>query len=187
MVSTNDFKNGMGIEVEGQLFTIVEFQHVKPGKGNAFVRTKLKNMATGAVIDRTFRAGEKFRRVRTESKKMLYLYSTPDEVVLMDNDSYEQVSLPLPLVGDSLKFVKENMDVELLSIDGKPASVAPPIFVELAVTDTQPGVKGDTVSGGSKPATVETGAVVFVPLFIKVGEVVKIDTRSGEYVERVSG
>lgn len=114
MVSTNDFKNGMGIEVEGQLFTIVEFQHVKPGKGNAFVRTKLKNMATGAVIDRTFRAGEKFRRVRTESKKMLYLYSTPDEVVLMDNDSYEQVSLPLPLVGDSLKFVKENMDVELL-------------------------------------------------------------------------
>ncbi|MCL6106406.1 MAG: elongation factor P [Actinobacteria bacterium] len=187
MVSTNDFKNGMGIEVEGQLFTIVEFQHVKPGKGSAFVRTKLKNMATGAVIDRTFRAGEKFRRVRTESKKMLYLYSTPDEVVLMDNDSYEQVSLPLPLVGDSLKFVKENVDVELLSIDGKPASVVPPIFVELAVTDTQPGVKGDTVSGGSKPATVETGAVVSVPLFIKVGEVVKIDTRNGEYVERVSG
>ena len=176
----------MSIEVEGQLFTIVEFQHVKPGKGGAFVRTKLKNMNTGAVLDRTFRAGEKFRRVRTESKKMLYLYSTPDEVVLMDNDSYEQVSLPVALVGDALRFVKENVDVELLSIDGKPAEVVPPIFAELEVTDTQPGVKGDTVSGGSKPATLETGAVVNVPLFLKVGDVIKVDTRSGDYVERVS-
>jgi elongation factor P len=187
LVSTNDFKNGMSIEVDGQAFTIVEFQHVKPGKGGAFVRTRIKNISTGAVLDRTFRAGEKFRRVRTESKKMLYLYSTPDEVVLMDNDTYEQTSLPVALVGDSLKFVKENMDVELLVVDGNPAEMLPPTFVELAIADTQPGVKGDTVSGGSKPATLETGAVVNVPLFLKVGDVVKVDTRTGEYVERVSG
>ncbi len=186
MVSTNDFKNGMAVEVDGQPFTIVEFQHVKPGKGGAFVRTKLKNLNTGAVLEKTFRAGEKFRRLRVESKKMLYLYSTPDEVVLMDNETYEQLSLSLTVVGDSLKFVKDNIDVELLTIDGAPAAITPPIFVELAITDTQPGVKGDTVSGGSKPATLETGASVSVPLFLKAGDVIKIDTRSGEYVERVS-
>ena len=185
MVSTNDFKNGMAIEVEGQVFTIVEFQHVKPGKGGAFVRTKLKNIDTGAVIDRTFRAGEKFRRVRIESKKMLYLYSTPDEVVLMDNDTYEQLSLPPALAGDSLKYIQDNMEVEILMVDGRPAELLPPMFVELEVTDTQPGVKGDTVSGGSKPATLETGAVVNVPLFIKNGDRLKIDTRTGNYVERV--
>lgn len=186
MVSTNDFKNGMAIEIDGQPFTIVEFQHVKPGKGGAFVRTKLKNLSTGAVLDKTFRAGEKFHRLRVESKKMLYLYQTPEEVVLMDNDTYEQLSLAQELVGDALKFVKENMEVELLTIDGKPAELVPPIFVELEITDTQPGVKGDTVSGGSKPATVETGATVNVPLFLKVGDMIKIDTRTGEYVERVS-
>ncbi len=187
MVSTNDFRNGMAIEVDGQSFTIVEFQHVKPGKGGAFVRTKLKNLNTGAGLDKTFRAGEKFRRLRVESKKMLYLYSTPEEVVLMDNETYEQLSLSKAEVGESLRFVKDNVDVELLAIDGRPAGITPPIFVELAITDTQPGVKGDTVSGGSKPATVETGAAVNVPLFLKVGDVIKIDTRSGEYVERVSG
>lgn len=185
MVSTSDFKNGMAIEVEGQLFTIVEFQHVKPGKGGAFVRTKIKNIETGAVLDRTFRPVEKFRRVRIESKKMLFLYATPDEVVLMDNDNYEQLSLPPALAGDALSFIKDNMEVEVQMIDGKPAQLVPPIFVELEVTDTQPGVKGDTVSGGSKPATLETGALVNVPLFIKTGDILKIDTRTGNYVERV--
>lgn len=188
MVSTNDFKNGMAIEVDSQVFTIVEFQHVKPGKGGAFVRTKLKNISTGAVLDRTFRAGEKFRRVRVESKKMTYLYSTPEEVVMMDNDTYEQTSLAPVLVGDSLKFVKDNMDVEIVMVDGKPAELVPPMFVEMEITDTQPGIKGDSVGGGgNKPATLETGAVVNVPLFIKTGEVIKIDTRTGEYVERVKG
>ncbi|MHB0914276.1 MAG: elongation factor P [Thermoleophilia bacterium] len=186
MVSTNDFKNGMVIEVDGKNFTIVEFQHVKPGKGGAFVRTRLKNIATGAVLDKTFRSGEKFRRVRTESKKMLYLYSTPEEVVLMDNDSYEQLSLSPSLVGDGLQFVKENVEVELLVVDGEPSQLVPPTFVELEVTGTEPGMKGDTASGGgNKPATVETGAVVFVPLFVKIGDTLKIDTRSGDYVERV--
>lgn len=186
MVSTNDFKNGMVIEVDGKNFTIVEFLHVKPGKGGAFVRTKLKNIETGAVIDKTFRAGEKFRRVRTESKKMLYLYSTPDEVVVMDNDTYEQLSLPPELVGEALRFVKENVEVELLMVDEKPSQLMPPTFVELEVTETEPGMKGDTASGGGyKPATVETETVVQVPLFVKIGDKLKIDTRSGEYVERV--
>ncbi|MHB9111474.1 MAG: elongation factor P [Thermoleophilia bacterium] len=186
MVSTSDFKNGMAIEVEGTIFTIVEFQHVKPGKGGAFVRTKLKNIDTGAVIDRTFRPVEKFRRVRVEGKKMQFLYATPDEVVLMDNESYEQLSLPPTLAGDALQFIKDNMEVEVLMIDGKPAQMEPPMFVEMEVTDTQPGVKGDTVSGGgSKPATIETGAIINVPLFLKTGDRIKIDTRTGSYVERV--
>lgn len=185
MISTSDFKNGMAIEVEGQIFTIVEFQHVKPGKGGAFVRTRLKNIDTGAVLDRTFRPVEKFRRVRVEGKKMQYLYSTPDEVVLMDNDTYEQLSLPPALAGDALQFITDNMEVEVLMVDGKPAQLAPPIFVELEVTDTQPGVKGDTVSGGSKPATLETGAIVNVPLFLKTGDRIRIDTRTGSYMERV--
>jgi len=174
----------MAIEVEGQIFTIVEFQHVKPGKGGAFVRTKLKNIESGAVLDKTFRAGEKFRRVRVESKKMQFLYSTPDEVVLMDNETYEQLSLPPALAGDRLQYFQDNMEAEVLMVDGKPAEVLPPMFVELEVTDTQPGVKGDTVSGGSKPATLETGTVVNVPLFIKNGDRLKIDTRTGSYVER---
>ena len=186
MVSTNDFKNGMAIEVDGHVFTIVEFQHVKPGKGGAFVRTKLKNISTGAVLDKTYRAGEKFRRVRVESKKMMYLYSTPDEVVLMDNNTYEQLSLPPALVGEGLKFVKDNMEVEVLMVDENPAELLPPMFVELDITDTQPGVKGDSAgAGGSKPATLETGAVVNVPLFVKPSDRIKVDTRTGEYVERV--
>lgn len=185
MISTSDFKNGMAIEVDGQVYTIVEFQHVKPGKGGAFVRTKLKNIETGAVLDRTIRPVEKFRRVRVEGKKMLYLYSTPDEVVLMDNDTYEQLSLPPSMAGDTLSFVKDNMEVEVQMIDGKPAQISPPIFVELEITETEPGIKGDTVSGGNKPATVETGATVQVPLFIKQGDVIKIDTRTASYVERV--
>lgn len=185
MISTNDFKNGMAIEVDGKQFSIVEFQHVKPGKGGAFVRTKLKNLATGNVLDKTFRAGEKFRKVHTSSKKMLYLYSTPDEVVLMDNESYEQQSLSPELAGDSLVLVKENEEVDLELIDGEPAGITPPIFVVLEVTETEPGLKGDTASGGGyKDATVETGAVVKVPLFMDIGDRIKIDTRTGEYVER---
>jgi elongation factor P len=175
----------MAIEVESQIFTIIEFQHVKPGKGGAFVRTKLKNIETGAVLDRTFRPVDKFRRVRVEGKKMQYLYATPDEVVLMDNDTYEQLSLPPALAGDGLQYMQDNMEVEVQMIDGKPAQIEPPMFVELEVTETQPGVKGDTVSGGSKPATLETGAMVNVPLFIKNGDRLKIDTRTGNYVERV--
>jgi len=185
LVSTSDFKNGMAIEVEGQIFTIVEFQHVKPGKGGAFVRTKIKNIETGAVLDRTFRPVDKFRRVRVEGKKMQFLYATPEEVVLMDNDSYEQLSLPPALAGDRLQYMQDNMEVEVQMIDGKPAQIEPPMFVELEVTETQPGVKGDTVSGGSKPATLETGATVNVPLFVKTGDRLKIDTRTGSYVERV--
>ncbi len=175
----------MAIEVEGQIFTIVEFQHVKPGKGGAFVRTKLKNIETGAVIDRTFRPVDKFRRVRVEAKKMQFLYATPEEIVLMDNESYEQLSLPPALAGDRLHYIQDNMEVEVQMIDGKPAQIEPPMFVELEVTDTQPGLKGDTVSGGNKPATLETGAVVSVPLFVKNGDRLKIDTRTGNYVERV--
>lgn len=175
----------MAIEVEGQIFTIVEFQHVKPGKGGAFVRTKLKNIETGAVIDRTFRPVDKFRRVRVEAKKMQFLYATPEEIVLMDNESYEQLSLPPVLAGDRLHYIQDNMEVEVQMIDGKPAQIEPPMFVELEVTDTQPGLKGDTVSGGNKPATLETGAVVSVPLFVKNGDRLKIDTRTGNYVERV--
>jgi len=185
LISTSDFKNGMAIEYEGQIFTIVEFQHVKPGKGGAFVRTKLKNIDSGAVLDKTFRPVEKFRRVRVESKKMQYLYATPDEVVLMDNDTYEQLSLPPALAGDALSYIKDNMEVEIQMIDGKPAQLVPPIFVEMEITETQPGVKGDTVSGGSKPAIIETGVEVQVPLFVKTGDVIKIDTRTGGYVERV--
>lgn len=185
MISTNDFKNGMAIEVEGNAFTIVEFLHVKPGKGGAFVRTKLKNLSTGAVLEKTFRAGEKFRRVHTANKKMLFLYSSQDEVVLMDNETYEQLSLPRAQAAGALKFIKDNMEVDVQMIDGNAVNIVPPTFAELEVTDTQPGVKGDTASGGSKPATLENGTVVNVPLFIKNGDRLKIDTRTGEYVERV--
>ncbi|GBE57354.1 elongation factor P [bacterium BMS3Abin01] len=185
MVSTNDFKNGMAIEVDGKIYSIVGFQHVKPGKGGAFVRTRLKNLQTGNVLDKTFRAGEKFRKVHTASKKMLFMYATPDEVVLMDNDTYEQESLSPELAGDALKFIQDNMEVELALIDGEPTQILPPIFVILEVKETEPGVRGDTASGGGlKPATMDTGAEIKVPLFMNIGDKVKIDTRTGEYVER---
>jgi elongation factor P len=185
VVSTNQFKNGMAIEIDGDNFTIVEFQHVKPGKGGAFVRTRLKNIATGAVLDRTFRAGEKFNRVHTQSRRMQYLYSTEDEVVLMDNETYEQVSLRPEMAREALRWVVENGEVELLSINGAPSSVEPPTFVELIITHAEPGVRGDTAQGGSKPATLETGVVVQVPLFIDQGERIKVDTRTAEYLSRV--
>jgi elongation factor P len=158
---------------------------VKPGKGGAFVRTKLRNIASGAVLDRTFRAGEKFNRVHTQSRRMQFLYATEDEVVLMDPESYEQITVSREMAQDALKWVVENMEVELLSINGVPAMVEPPTFVELTVTHAEPGVRGDTAQGGSKPATLETGVVVQVPLFLNEGERIKVDTRSGEYVTRV--
>jgi elongation factor P len=185
VISTNQFKNGTHIEVDGRVFKIVEFQHVKPGKGGAFVRSKLKRVDDGAVIDKTFKAGEKFRPVRTETKKMQYLYESGDSVVLMDNSSYEQVEIAREVASPALKWVPPNSDVDLLFVDERPADVQVPSAVELTVSETQPGVKGDTASGGgNKPATLETGVVVQVPLFIEEGEKVRVDTRSGEYVSR---
>jgi elongation factor P len=185
VISTNQFKNGTHIEVDGTTYKIVEFQHVKPGKGGAFVRTKLKRVADGAVIDRTFKAGEKFRPVRTETKKMQYLYEAGDNVVLMDSSSYDQVEIPKSVAGEALQWVPPSSDVELLLVDERPSDVQVPSAVELTVTQTDPGVKGDTASGGgTKRATLETGVVVQVPLFVNEGERVRVDTRSGEYVSR---
>jgi elongation factor P len=184
VVNTNQFKNGMAIEVDGEPFTIVESQHVKPGKGGAFVRTKLKNIATGAVIDRTFRAGEKFTRVHTQSRKLQYLYSTETEVVLMDEQSFEQISVPPDMAADALKWVVENGNVDLFELDGTPAAVEPPTTVVLEITAAEPGVRGDTAQGGSKPVTLETGVTIQVPLFIEQGERIKVDTRTGAYLSR---
>ena len=185
MISTNQFKNGTHIEVDGTIFKIVEFQHVKPGKGGAFVRSKLKRASDGAVIDKTFKAGEKFRPVRTETKKMQYLYESGDMAVFMDNQSYEQVEIPKDVAGEALRWMPPNSDVDLLVVDERPTDVQVPSAVELAVTETQPGVKGDTASGGGdKPATLESGVVVRVPLFVNEGDRVRVDTRSGEYVSR---
>jgi elongation factor P len=185
VVSTNQFKNGMAVEIDGANFTIVEFQHVKPGKGGAFVRTRVKNIATGAVLEKTFRAGEKFNRVHTQSRRLQYLYSTEDEVVLMDNETYEQVSVRPEMAVEALRWVVENGEVELLSINGVPSAVEAPTFVELTITHTEPGLRGDTAQGGSKPATLETGVVVQVPLFIDQGERIKVDTRTAQYLSRV--
>jgi elongation factor P len=184
LVSTNQFKNGMHVELEGQAWRIVEFQHVKPGKGGAFVRTKLKSLDTGSVVDRTFRAGEKMPRVRTETKSMQYLYDAGDEVVFMDERSYEQLSLPRRDVEDELTFLQPSSSVLLLTVDGRPAGIQLPASVELAVADTEPGVRGDTVSNVTKPATLETGAVIQVPLFVNPGDRVKVDTRERRYISR---
>ena len=185
MISTNQFKNGTHIEVDGTVFKIVEFQHVKPGKGGAFVRTKLKRADDGAVIDRTFRAGEKFRPVRTESRKMTFLYADGTDAHFMDSESYEQLAIPEDQVRESLKWIVPNEEIELLYVDESPSDVQVPSAVELTVTETQPGVKGDTASGGGdKPATLESGVVVRVPLFVNEGDRVRVDTRSGEYVSR---
>jgi elongation factor P len=184
VVNTNQFKTGMAIEIDGQPFTIVEFQHVKPGKGGAFVRTKVRNIATGAVLDKTFRAGEKFDRIHTHSRKMAYLYSTDDEVVLMDNETFEQVSVTPAMAEDALRWVVENMEIELMYLNGEPFDVAAPNFVELVITQSDPGVRGDTAQGATKPATLESGVIIQVPLFIEEGEKVKVDTRSGEYLGR---
>jgi len=184
-LSTNQFKNGNHIEVDGVVFKILEFQHVKPGKGGAFVRTKLRRSSDGAVIDRTFRAGEKFRSVRTESRRMQFLYADGTEAHFMDSESFEQLALPQPTVAEELKWTKPSDDVDMLFIDGAPSDLQLPSAVDLEVTETEPGLRGDTASGGgSKPATLETGAVVSVPLFVDIGDRIRVDTRSGEYVSR---
>jgi elongation factor P len=185
VVSTNQFKNGMHVEVDGTVFRIVEFQHVKPGKGGAFVRTKLKRVEDGAVIDRTFRAGEKFRPVRTESRKMQFLYADGTDAHFMDLRSYEQMAIPEDQVKGTLRWVVPNEEVDVLYVDEAPTDVQVPSAVELTVAETQPGVKGDTASGGGdKPAKLESGVVVRVPLFVNEGDRVRVDTRSGEYVSR---
>jgi elongation factor P len=185
VISTNQFKNGVHIDVEGTIFKVVEFQHVKPGKGGAFVRTKLKRSADGAVIDRTFRAGEKFRPVRTETRRMQYLYADGTDAHFMDVETYEQFTVPEDSVKESLRWVLPSQEVELLYVDEKPADLQVPSAVEMAVAETEPGVKGDTASGGGeKPATLESGVTVRVPLFVNVGDRVRVDTRSGEYVSR---
>jgi elongation factor P len=184
-ISTNQFKNGNHIEVEGTVFKILEFQHVKPGKGGAFVRTKLRRAQDGAVIDRTFRAGEKFRAVRTEVRKMQFLYTDGTDAHFMDTSSYEQLAIPETAVGDALRWTKPNDEVDVLFIDERPSGVQLPSSVELEVTQTDPGVRGDTVSGGgNKPATLETGATVQVPLFVNVGDRVKVQTETGDYISR---
>jgi elongation factor P len=185
MISTNQFKNGNHIEVDGTVFKILEFQHVKPGKGGAFVRSKLRRASDGNVIDRTFRAGEKFRAVRTEARKMQFLYADGSDAHFMDTESYEQMAIPESSVAQALKWTKPNETVDVLFIDGNPSDLQLPASVELEVTQTDPGLKGDTVSGGgNKPATLETGATINVPLFVDVGQRVKVDTRSGEYMSR---
>jgi elongation factor P len=184
VVSTNQFKNGMHIELDGAVWRIVEFQHVKPGKGGAFVRTKVKAVDSGSVVDRTFRAGEKFPRVYTEVKNMQYLYDAGDEVVFMDEESFEQLTLAHAVVEDELPYLQPSSSVQLLFVGGKPSGVQMPASVELAVTETEPGVKGDTVSNVSKPATLETGAVVQVPLFVNIGDRIKVDPREGRYISR---
>ena len=183
-ISTNQFKNGTHIELDGDVWRIVEFQHVKPGKGGAFVRTKLKSLPGGAVVERTFRAGEKFPRVHTEVKNVQYLYDAGEDVVFMDEETYEQIHLPRPSVEDDLQFLLPSGSVPMLTVDGRPAGLQLPASVELTVTETEPGVRGDTVSNVTKPAKLETGAVVQVPLFVNVGDRLKVDTREKRYISR---
>ena len=185
MISAGDFKNGVTVEIDGNIYQILEFQHVKPGKGAAFVRTKLKNIISGGVVEKTFRPTEKFPKAHIDRKDMQYLYRDGDLFNFMDVETYDQFALNEDVVGDSLKFVKENEVVKICSHNGNVFSVEPPLFVELAITETEPGFKGDTAQGATKPATVETGAIVMVPLFVEQGDVLKIDTRSGEYLSRV--
>src|ERR1700720_4372445 len=184
-LSTNQFKIGNHIDVDGTVFKIVDFQHVKPGKGGAFVRTKLRRSSDGAVIDRTFRAGEKFRSVRTESRKMQFLYADGSDAHFMDTESFEQIAIPESVVANTLRWTKPSSEVEVLFIDDQPSDLQLPPAGDLQVTETEPGLRGDTASGGgTKPATLETGAIIHVPLFVDVGERVRVDTRSGEYVSR---
>ncbi|WP_313075189.1 elongation factor P [Lacrimispora sp.] len=185
MISAGDFKNGVTLDIDGTVYQIMEFQHVKPGKGAAFVRTKIKDVVNGGVLERTFRPTEKFPQARIDRVDMQYLYADGDLHNFMDTSNYEQVALSAEVIGDSLKFVKENETVKICSYNGKVYSIEPPLFVELVITDTEPGFKGDTSQGATKPATVETGAVVYVPLFVNQDDKIKIDTRTGEYLSRV--
>jgi elongation factor P len=185
VISTNQFKNGSHIEIDGSVFKILDFQHVKPGKGGAFVRTKLRKISDGSVQDKTFRAGEKFRPVRTESRKMQYLYDSGETAVFMDSQDYEQIEVPTDIVGETMQWVLPNDEVDVLFVDEQPSDVQVASAIEMKVTETEPGVKGDTASGGgNKPATLESGVVVQVPLFIDEGEAIRVDTRSGEYISR---
>ena len=185
MADTSDFRNGLIIKFKNDLYSIVEFQHVKPGKGGAFVRSTLKSMTTGKVIDNTFRAGEKVDVVKVERKKFQYLYKDGDLLVCMDNETYEQIHVPASLFGDGVNYLKESEEVEILFNGSEIVSVDTPIFVELKVTETEPGFKGNTATGALKPAKLETGASINVPLFIDVDDLLKVDTRTGEYVERI--
>lgn len=184
MISVNDFRTGLTVEVDGGIWQVMEFQHVKPGKGSAFVRSKLRNLRTGAIQEKTFRAGEKVARAHIENRKMQYLYSSGDVYTFMDNETYEQLELPESQIEYELQFLKENMEVHIMTYEGETLGVELPNSVELKVTATEPGVKGDTATGASKPATLETGYTVQVPLFVNEGDVLVIDTRSGEYVSR---
>ena len=185
MISAGDFRNGITIELDNHIYQIIEFQHVKPGKGAAFVRTKLKNVKNGGVIEKTFRPTEKCPQARIDRKDMQYLYSDGDLYHFMDVENYEQIALNEEAIGDTLKFVKENEMVKVCSHNGNVFAIEPPLFVELEITETEPGFKGDTATGATKPAVVETGATVYVPLFVNQGDVIKIDTRTGEYLSRV--
>ena len=185
MISAGDFRNGVTIELEGNIYQIIEFQHVKPGKGAAFVRTKLKNIKSGGVVEKTFRPTEKCPTARIDRKDMQYLYNDGDLFYFMDNESYEQIAIGQDSIGDALKFVKENEVCKVCSHNGNVFAVEAPLFVELVITETEPGFKGDTATGATKPAIVETGASVNVPLFVEQGETIKIDTRTGEYLSRV--
>ncbi|HUV03714.1 MAG TPA: elongation factor P [Armatimonadota bacterium] len=185
MIDTSDFRNGLSIIYDGEIYTIVEFQHVKPGKGGAFVRSKLKNVRSGAVTDKTWRAGEKMEQAVLERRPMQYLYSMDGGYYLMDMETYDQISVDKSAFGDAVKYLKENQEVAALMHDGNVIGVELPFTVELAVTDTDPGVRGDTAAGGSKPATLETGAVVQVPFFVSIGDVIRVDTRTDAYLERV--
>ena len=185
MISAGDFRNGLCFEMDSQVYQVVEFQHVKPGKGAAFVRTKLKDIKSGGVVEKTFRPTEKCPTARIDRKDMQYLYADGELYNFMDAETYEQIALPADTVGDALKFVKENETVKVCSHNGNVFAIEPPLFVELEITDTEPGFKGDTATGATKPATVETGAQVKVPLFVNQGEKIKIDTRTGEYLSRV--
>ena len=185
MISAGDFRNGITIELDNNIYQIIEFQHVKPGKGAAFVRTKLKNIKNGGVVEKTFRPTEKCPQARIDRKDMQYLYSDGDLFHFMDVETYDQISLDADSIGDSLKFVKENDMVKMCSHNGNVFDIEPPLFAELEITETEPGFKGDTATGATKPAVVETGATVYVPLFVEQGDKIKIDTRTGEYLSRI--
>ena len=185
MISAGDFRNGITIELDNNIFQIIEFQHVKPGKGAAFVRTKLKNIKSGGVVEKTFRPTEKCPQARIDRKDMQYLYSDGDLYHFMDQETFEQIALNEESIGDALKFVKENDICKVCSHNGSVFAIEPPLFVELEITETEPGFKGDTATGATKPAVVETGATVYVPLFVELGDKIKIDPRTGEYLSRV--
>lgn len=184
MISTNDFKTGVTVDIDGDVYQVVDFQHVKPGKGAAFVRAKIRNMRTGSVVERTFNAGEKLPKARIDRREVQYLYNDGNDYNFMDMESYDQMALSQEQLGDTIKYLKENMIISLLMYQGKSIGVDIPNFVELEVVETDPGIKGDTASGGSKPAKMETGYIVQVPFFINVGDVLQIDTRTGHYIKR---